>query len=163
MKGKLQLLFTFLFYLSYNPYEDATSVSSSPTEWKLQLPDVQAPTCTEDFYSLPLLLPTTLESFSVTKNLQTNSLSSLSNIKHSNPLYTIHSWPDHFTFSNLHRCLPSSVFSLPQILRIHISPIILSPLLFLQHSLYISSCIISAYNRTLGLQRINYNNWINSL
>jgi hypothetical protein len=72
MKGKLQLLFTFLFYLSYNPDEVATSVSSAPTEWKLQLPDVQAPTCTRDFYSLPLLLPTTLESFSVTKNLQTN-------------------------------------------------------------------------------------------
>jgi hypothetical protein len=86
MKGKLQLLFTFLFYLSYNPDEAATSVSSAPTEWKLQLPDVQAPTCTGDFYSLPLLLPTTLESFSVTKNLQTNSLSSLSNIRHLSPL-----------------------------------------------------------------------------
>jgi hypothetical protein len=86
MKGKLQLLFTFLFYLSYNQDEVATSVSSAPTEWKLQLPDVQAPTCTGDFYSLPLLLPTTLESFSVTKNLQTNSLSSLSNIRHLSPL-----------------------------------------------------------------------------
>ena len=73
MKGKLQLLFTFLFYLSYNLDEDATSVSSKPIEWKLQLLDVQAPTCTWDFYILPLLLPTTLESFSVTKNLQTNS------------------------------------------------------------------------------------------
>ena len=77
MKGKLQLLFTFLFYLSYNLDEAATSIYSSPTEWKLQLPYVQAPTCTRDFYSLPLLLPTSLESFSVTKNLQTNSLSSL--------------------------------------------------------------------------------------
>jgi hypothetical protein len=65
MKGKLQLLFTFLFYLSYNPDEVATSVSLAPTEWKLQLLDVQAPTCIGDFYSLPLLLPTTLESFSV--------------------------------------------------------------------------------------------------
>jgi hypothetical protein len=96
MKGKLQLLFTFLFYLSYNQDEAATSVSSAPIEWKLQLPDVQEPTCTGDFYNLPLLLPTTLKSFSVTKNLQTNSLSSLSKIKHSNPLYfyihiTIHS------------------------------------------------------------------------
>jgi hypothetical protein len=69
MKGKLQLLFTFLFYLSYNPDEASTSVSSTPTEWKLQLPDGQAPTCIGDFYSLPLLLPTTLKSFSVTKNL----------------------------------------------------------------------------------------------
>jgi hypothetical protein len=76
MKGKLQLLFTFLFYLSYNPDEAATSISSAPIEWKLQLPDVQAATCTRD-YSLPLLLPTTLESFSITKNLQTNYLSSL--------------------------------------------------------------------------------------
>jgi hypothetical protein len=91
MKGKLQLLFTFLFYLSYNPDEADTSVSSTPTEWKLQLPDVQAPTCIGDFYSFPLLLPTTLKSFFVTKNLQTNSFSSISKIKHSNPLYTIHS------------------------------------------------------------------------
>jgi hypothetical protein len=77
MKGKLQILFTFLFYLRYNPDEAATSVSSAPTKWKLQLLDVQAPTCTGDFYILLLLLPTTLESFSVTKNLKTNSLSSL--------------------------------------------------------------------------------------
>jgi hypothetical protein len=77
MKGKIQLLFTFLFYLSYNPDEAATFVSLAPTEWKLQLPDVQAPTCTGDFYRLPLLLPTTLEAFSVTKNLQTKYLSSL--------------------------------------------------------------------------------------
>jgi hypothetical protein len=77
MKGKFQLIFTFLFYLSYNPDEAATSVSSAPTEWKLQLPDVQAPTYTRDFYSLPLLLPTTLKSFSITKNLQTNSLYSM--------------------------------------------------------------------------------------
>jgi hypothetical protein len=127
MKGKLQLLFTFLFYMSHNPDEVATSVSSAPTEWKLQLPDVQAPTCTGDFYSLPLLLPTTLKSFSVTKNLQTNSLSTLSKIKHSNPLCTIHSRPDHFRFSNLCMCLPSSVFSLLQILQSHISLIILTP------------------------------------
>ena len=99
MKGKLQLLFTFLFYLSYNLDEAATSVSSAPTEWNLQLPDVQAPTCTWDFYSLPLLLPTTLKSFSVTKKLQTNSLSSLSKIKHSNTLCTIHSWLDHLDLS----------------------------------------------------------------
>jgi hypothetical protein len=77
MKGKIQLFFTFLFYLCYNPDEAATFVSSAPTEWKLQLPDVQAPTCTRDFYSLPLLRPTTLESLSVTKNLQTNYLYSL--------------------------------------------------------------------------------------
>ena len=74
MKGKLQLLFTFLFYLSYNPDDIATSISSAPTKWKLQLPDVQAPTYIGYFYSLPLLLPTTLESFSITKKLQTNSL-----------------------------------------------------------------------------------------
>ena len=37
MKGKLQLLFTFLFYLSYNLDEAATSISSAPTKWKLQL------------------------------------------------------------------------------------------------------------------------------
>ena len=121
MKGKLQLLFTFLFYLSYNPDEAATSVSSAPTEWKLQLPDVQAPTCTGDFYSLPLLLPTTLKSFSVTKNLQTNSLSSLSKIKHSNPLWfyihiTIHSWPDHLDLSICVCVFPPLSFSLPQIL-----------------------------------------------
>jgi len=91
MKGKIQLLFTSLFYLSYNPDEAANSVSSAPTEWKLQLPDVQAPTCTGDFYNIPLLLPTTLKEFSVTKNLQTNFLSTLLNIKHSNPLCTIHS------------------------------------------------------------------------
>ena len=102
MKGKLQLLFTFLFYLSYNPDEVATSVSSEPTEWKLQLPDVQAPTCTGNFYSLPLLLPTNLKSFSVTKNLQANSLSSLSNNKHSNPLCIIHSWPDHSNFQSVY-------------------------------------------------------------
>ena len=112
MKGKLQLLFTFLFYLSYNPDEVVASVSSAPTEWKLQLPDVQAPTC-RDFYSLPLLLPTTLKSFFVTKNLQTNSLSSLSNNKHSNPLCTIHSWPDHLDFQSLYvsslLCLFSSL------------------------------------------------------
>jgi len=73
MKGKIQILFTLLFYLSYNLDEADTSISSVPTKWKLQLPYVQAPTCTWDFYSLPLLLPTTQESFSVTKNLQTNS------------------------------------------------------------------------------------------
>jgi hypothetical protein len=113
MKGKLQLLFTFLFYLSYNPDEAATSVSSAPTEWKLQLPDVQAPTCTGDFYSLPLLLPTTLKSFSVTKNLQTNSLSSLSKIKHSNPLcFSYHNsfLTRPLRFINLCMCLPSSIF-----------------------------------------------------
>jgi hypothetical protein len=86
MKGKLQLLFTFLFYLIYNLDEVATFVSSVPTEWKLQLLDVQAPTCIGNFYSLPLLLPCTLKSFYVTKNLQSNFLSSLSKIKHSNPL-----------------------------------------------------------------------------
>jgi hypothetical protein len=109
MKGKLQLLFTFLFYLSYNPDEAATSVSSAPTEWKLQLPDVQAPTCTGDFYSLPLLLPTTLESFSVTKNLQTNS-------------YLL--------------CQRLSIKFSPQILQSHLSSIILSPHLFSSLSLY---------------------------
>ena len=99
MKGKLQLLFTFLFYLSYNLDEVATSISSAPIEWKLQLIDVKAPTCIEDFYSLPLLLPTTLESFSVTNNLQTISLSSLSNIRHLSPLclcihIIIFPWPN---------------------------------------------------------------------
>jgi hypothetical protein len=42
-----------LFYLSYNLDEAATSVSSAPIEWKLQLPDVQAPTCTGDFKVSP--------------------------------------------------------------------------------------------------------------
>ena len=121
MKGKLQLLFTILFYLSYNPDEAATFVSLAPTEWKLQLPDVQAPTCTRDFYSLPLLLPTTLKSFSITKNLQTNSLSTLSKIKHSNPLCTIHSWPDHFRFFNLCMCLPSYVLSTSNFIEPYIS------------------------------------------
>jgi len=104
MKGKLQLLFTFLFYLSYNPDDADTSVSSAPTKWKLQLPYAQASTCTKDFYSLPLLLPTNLESLSITKNLQTNSLSSLTKIQHSNPLclynhIRIHSWPNHIDLS----------------------------------------------------------------
>ena len=35
--------------------------------------------------------------------------------------------------------------------------------LFSQQSLYITSCIINAYIRTLSLQRISYNNWITSL
>ena len=92
-------LLYILILSELQPRWGATSVSSTPTEWKLQLPDVQAPTCIGDFYSLPLLLPTTLKSFSVTKNLQTNSLSTLSKIKHSNPLCTIHSWPDHLDLS----------------------------------------------------------------
>ena len=161
MKGKLQLLFTFLFYLSYNPDEVATSVYSTPTEWKLQLPDVQAPTCTRDFYSLPLLLPTTLKSFSITKNLQSNSLSSLSNIKHSNPLcFSCHNsfLTRPLRFINLCMCLPSSIFSSSSnFTEPYISHNPLSYILFLQQSLYIS-CIINAYNQTLKLQRFNYNN-----
>jgi hypothetical protein len=111
MKGKLQLLFTLLFYLSYNPNEVATYVSSAPIEWNLQILKVQAPTCTIDFYNLPLLLPTTLKSFYVTKNLQSNSFSYLSKIKHSNPLcFSYHNsfLTKPLRFINL--CLPSSIF-----------------------------------------------------
>jgi hypothetical protein len=128
MKGKLQLLFTFLFYLSYNPDEAATSFSSAPIEWKLQLPDVQAPTCTGDFYSLPFLLPTTLESFSVTKNLQTNS-------------YLL--------------CQILRINFSPQILQSHLSSIILSPHLFSSLSLYNFISDLSSFtkmNLTLGLR-----------
>jgi hypothetical protein len=128
MKGKLQLLFTFLFYLSYNPDEATTYISLAPTEWKLQLPDVQAPTCIGDFYSLPLLLPTTLESFSITKNLQINS----------------------YLF-----CQRLSIKFSPQILQSHLSSIILSPHLFSSLFLYNFISIFSSFtemNFTLELQ-----------
>ncbi len=47
MKGKLQLLFTF-FYFVWAPTQTRLlpQFSSAATEWKLQLPNVQAPTCT---------------------------------------------------------------------------------------------------------------------